>query len=122
MFCDIGYILDRRVAWNERPELAGQVEELMALLPWKRLDESAVAGSFISRRMQPCQRRVHGGYEYQGTTDQTRMHSEDLDHGKVKRRIGELFNLAYQNYSPSSRIQHAYKLIRLAPKVNNQTP
>lgn len=59
--CDVGYISDKRVSWNERPELARQVEELMALLPWSRLDGPAVAGSFISRRVLPCQRRVHAG-------------------------------------------------------------
>jgi hypothetical protein len=48
MFCDIGYISDKRVAWNERPELAGQVEELMALLSWNHLDGSAMARNFIS--------------------------------------------------------------------------
>jgi hypothetical protein len=83
----------------------------MALLPWNRLDEPAVAGNFISRRVQPSQRRVHAGYEYQGSADQTRMRSEDLDHDKVIRQIGELFNLADQSYSPPSSIQHVYKLI-----------
>jgi hypothetical protein len=39
----------RRVSWNEKPEYAGQVRELMELLPWNRLDRPAVAGSFISR-------------------------------------------------------------------------
>jgi hypothetical protein len=80
------------------------VEELMALLPWNHLDGPTMAGSFISRRVQPCQRRVHTGYEYQGSADQTRMRSEDLDRDKVVRRIGELFNLADQSYSPPSRI------------------
>jgi hypothetical protein len=47
------------------------------------------------------------------------MRSEDLDHGEVVRRIGELFNLADQSYSHPSKIQRAYKLIRPAPKVNN---
>jgi hypothetical protein len=51
-----------------------------------------------------------------------RMWPGDLDHDEVKRWIGELFNLADQSYSPPSRIQHAYKLIRPAPKVNNHTP
>jgi hypothetical protein len=97
--CDVRYILEKRVAWNERPELAGQVEELMALLPWNRLDGPAVAGNFISRHVQPCQRRVHAGYGYQGSADQTRMRSEDLHHDEVVRWIGELFNLAYQSYS-----------------------
>jgi hypothetical protein len=83
----------------------------MTLLSWNRLDGPAVAGNFISRRVQPCQRRVHAGYEYQGLADQTRMRSEDLDHDEVVRRIGELFNLADQSYSRPSKIQHAYKLI-----------
>jgi hypothetical protein len=65
-FCDIRYIPDKRVAWNDRPELAGQVEELMTLLPWKRLDRLSMTRNFISRRVQPWQRRVHTGYEYQG--------------------------------------------------------
>jgi hypothetical protein len=119
--CDVEYIMDKRVAWNERPKLTGQVEELVALLPWNHLDGPAMAGNFISRRVQPCQRRVHAGYEYQGSADQTRMRSEDLDHDEVIRRIGELFNLADQGYSSPSKIQHAYKLIRPALKVNNQT-
>jgi hypothetical protein len=62
---------------------------------------------------------MHAKYEYQGSVDQTRMRSEDLDHDEVKHWIWDLFNLADQNYSPPSRIQHAYKLIRPAPKVNN---
>jgi hypothetical protein len=98
------YIPDKRVAWNERPELAGQVEELMALLPWNRLDGLAVAENFISRRVQPWQRRVHARYEYQCSADQMRMRLEDLDHDEVIRQIGELFNLADQSYSPPSRI------------------
>jgi hypothetical protein len=48
MFCDVGYIPDKRVAWSERPELAEQVGELMVLLPWNHLDGLAMAGNFIS--------------------------------------------------------------------------
>jgi hypothetical protein len=83
----------------------------MALLSWNRLDGPAMAGNFISRCVQPCQRRVHAGYEYQGSADQMRMRSEDLDYDEVIRQIRELFNLADQNYFPPSRIQHACKLI-----------
>jgi hypothetical protein len=64
ILCDFGYIPEKRVAWNKRPELTVQVEELMALLPWNQLDGVVVAGNFLSHRVQPCQRRVHAGYEY----------------------------------------------------------
>jgi hypothetical protein len=30
--CDIGYIPEKRVSWNEKSEYAGQVRELMELL------------------------------------------------------------------------------------------
>jgi hypothetical protein len=93
----------------------------MALLPWNHLDRPTMVGNFISRRVQPCQRWVHAGYEYQGSIDQMRMQSEDLDHDEAVRWIGELFDLADQSYSPPSRIQHAYKLIRPTPKVINQS-
>jgi hypothetical protein len=84
MFYDVEYIPDKRVSWNDQPELDGQVKELMALLPWNRLDGPAVARSFISRWVQPCRRRVHARYEYQGSANQTRMRSEVLDPDKVK--------------------------------------
>jgi hypothetical protein len=67
--CDVGYISEKRVSWNEKPEYVGQVRELMELLPWNRLDGPAVARSFISRRVQPCQKRVHADYEYQGSAN-----------------------------------------------------
>jgi hypothetical protein len=93
------------------------VRELMELLSWNRLDGPAVAGSFISRRVQPCQKRVHAGYKYQGSTDQTRMRLNRLHEDEIKRRIAGLFNLADSSFHPLSVIMHAYKLIRLAPKV-----
>jgi hypothetical protein len=83
----------------------------MELLPWNRLDGLAVAGSFISRRVQPCQKRVHTGYEYQGSADRTIMRLKRLHEDKIKRRIAELFNLANPSYHPLSVIVHAYKLI-----------
>jgi hypothetical protein len=53
-FCDVGYIPEKRVSWNEKPEYAGQVREFMELLPWNRLDGPAVTGSFISQQVQLC--------------------------------------------------------------------
>jgi hypothetical protein len=90
----------------------------MELLPWNHLHGPAVAESFISRRVQPCQKRVHAGYECQGSADQTRMRPNRLHEDEIKRRIVELFNLADPSYHPLSVIVHAYKLIRLAPKVS----
>jgi hypothetical protein len=90
----------------------------MELPPWTRLDGPAIAGSFISRRVQPCQKRVHAGYEYQGSADQTRMRLNQLHEDENKRRIAELFSLADPSYHPLSVIMHTYKLIRPAPKVS----
>jgi hypothetical protein len=115
--CDVGYILEKRVSWNEKSEYARQVRELMELLPWTHLDRLAIAGSFVSRRVQPCQKRVHAIYEYQGSADQTKMRPNRLHDDEIKRRIADLFSLTYLSYHPLSVIVHAYKLIRPAPKV-----
>ena len=34
MFCDIGYIPEKRVSWTDRPEYTSQVSELMTLINW----------------------------------------------------------------------------------------
>ena len=78
-----------------------------------------MVGSFISRRIQPCQRRVYPGYEYQGSTDPTRTRQEALDKIEVRARIGELFNLADPNYVRLIDIEHAFKLARPPPKVTH---
>ena len=94
--------IDSRNIWND---------------PVEKLDGPSVVGSFISRRIQPCQRRVHPGYEYQGCADPTRTRQRALDKIEVKARISELFNLADPNYARLSDIEHAFKLARPPPKV-----
>ena len=79
-------------------------------MPWSKLDGPSVVGNFISRRVQPCQKRVHSAYEYQGRVDPTRMRSEDLTPAEVREAIAELFNLADANYAPISVIERAFKL------------
>jgi hypothetical protein len=48
---DVSYIPEKRISWNKKLEYAGQVRELMELLPWTHLDEPVIAKSFISRRV-----------------------------------------------------------------------
>ena len=110
----------RRVSWTDRPEYTRQVEELMNLIEWSRLDGPGVVGYFLSRRVQPCQRRVHPGYEYQGSQDMTRMLKENPEKTEVHRRISELFNLTDSSFVRSDDRMHVYKLARPAPKVSNQ--
>jgi len=78
-FCDVGYIPKKRVSWTDWPEYTGQVSELMNLIDWSRLDGLGVVGNFLSRRVMPCQRRVHSAYEYHGSQDLTRMHRDNLE-------------------------------------------
>jgi len=53
-FCDVGYILEKRVNWIDRPEYTGQVSELMGLIDWSRLDGPGVVRNFLARRVMPC--------------------------------------------------------------------
>ena len=62
--CDAGYIPEKRATWSELLEDLRQVEEIVRLILWSKLDGPSVVGNFISRRMQPSQKRVHPGYEY----------------------------------------------------------
>jgi len=118
-FCNIGYVPEKRVSWTDRPEYSGQVEELMNLIEWSRLDGTGVVSNFLSQRVQPCQRRVHQSFEYQGSHDTTRMHKDSLEKPEIQHRINELVNLADNNFVRSDNRMHAYKLGRPAPKVRN---
>ena len=45
-----------------------------------------VVFSFISRRIQPLQRRKHPAFRYEGTKDPTRLSPEAIAHSKAVRR------------------------------------
>ena len=122
VLCDVGYILKKQTSWSELLEDLSQVEEIVKLISWLKLDGPSVVGNFISRRVQPCQKSVHPGYEYQGRVDLTRMRPEELTPAKVKAAIIELFNLADMNYRRLSVIEHAFKLARPPPEVTNRLP
>jgi hypothetical protein len=116
-FCDVGYILEKRVSWTDRPQFAGQVEDLMKLIDWSRLDGPGVVGNFICRRVMPCQKRVHSAYEYAGSQDPTRMSPEVLEKAEVQQLLNELFNFVDDSFVRSGDRMEAFKLGRLAPKV-----
>jgi len=117
-FCDVGYILEKRVRWTDRPEFTGQVADLMSLIDWSRLDRPGVVGNFIVRRVMPCQRTVHSAYEYAGSHDPTTMSPDGLEKAEVQQLMNELFNLTDDNFVRSSDRMHAFKQGRPAPKVN----
>jgi len=50
-FYDVGYLLEKRVSWTDRPECTGQVEELMNLIQWSCLVGPSVVENFLSRRV-----------------------------------------------------------------------
>ena len=114
----MGLIPEKKNSWTEKPDHLEQISELLEMIPWKKLDGPSVVGNFISRRIQPCQRRVLPSYEYQGSSDPTGTRQEALGKADIKARIGELFNLADPNYVRLSDIEHAFKLARPPPKVN----
>jgi len=120
-FYDVGYIPEKRVSWTDRPEFAGQVEDLIKLIDWSRLDGLGVVGNFFCRRVMPCQKRVHSVYEYAGSQDPTRMSPEVLEKAEVQQLLNELFNLADGSFVRSSDRVQAFKLGRPAPKVTLQT-
>jgi len=117
MFCDVGYIPEKRVSWTNRPEFDSQVADLMKLIDWSRLDGLGVVGNFMCRPVMPCQKRVHSAYEYAGSVDPTRMRSEVLEKAEVQHLLNELFNFADGGFVRGSDRVQAFKLGRPAPKV-----
>jgi len=117
----VGYIPEKRVSWTHRPEFVGQVEDLMKLIDWSRLDGLGVVGNFICHRVKPCQKRVHSAYEYTGSQDPTRMSPEVLEKAEVQQLLNELFNFADNSFVRSGDRVQAFKLGRLAPKVMSLT-
>ena len=83
---------------------------MMTLIDWSWLDGPGVVGNFLSRRVMPCQRRVHSAYEYAGSQDPTRMHRDSSEKSEIQRRINELFNLADNSFVRSDDGMHAFKL------------
>jgi len=120
-FCDVGYIPEKRVSWTDRPAFASQVEDLMKLIDWSRLDGLGVVGNFVCRRVMPCQKRVHSAYEYAGSQEPTRMSPEVLEKAEVQQLLNELFNFADGSFVRSSDRVQAFKLGRPAPKVMLRT-
>ena len=115
----MGFIPKKKNSWSEKPENLEQIAELLRMIPWRKLDGPSVVGNFVSQRIQPCQKRVHPGFEYQGSADPTRTRKEALDKIEVKARIGELFNLADPNYVRLNDIEHTFNLARPPSKVND---
>jgi hypothetical protein len=46
-FYDVGYVAEKRVSWTDRPKYTGQVEELMRLIDWSRLDGPGMVIHFL---------------------------------------------------------------------------
>ena len=46
-----------------------------------------VVASFIRRRIQPLQERIHYGFEYTGPEDPARVTADELTEGEVLERI-----------------------------------
>ncbi|XP_021317668.1 GRIP1-associated protein 1-like [Sorghum bicolor] len=118
-FYDVGYVPEKRVSWTDRPEYTGQVEELMRLIDWSRLDGPGMVSHFLRRGVMPCQRRVHSAYECHGSQDSTKMHRDNLEKLEIQRRINKLFNVADNIFMRSDNRMHAYKLGQPAPKCGD---
>ena len=44
----MGYIPEKRTSWLEKPEHLEQILEIFGMIPWKKLDDPSMVGSFIS--------------------------------------------------------------------------
>ena len=68
-----------------------QVRELLRLIKGVKMNDGLVAASFIVRRVQPCKKRAHVGFDFKGDTDGTRVSTGWLTKDEVLERDAELF-------------------------------
>lgn len=61
------------------------------MLKEKGLTGVGIAFSFMKRRIQPLQERVHLGFEYEGINDPSRMAPEDISDETVLMRLSRMF-------------------------------
>jgi hypothetical protein len=117
-YCDVSLVLEKTDSWKELPQNTIQIEAIMQLVPWSRLDGPRVVGNFISHRIQPCQARIHTTYEYKGLMDPTRMRNEDLEPKEVKMTVRDLFNQKDPSFRKLTVIETVFKLTRPPPLVS----
>jgi hypothetical protein len=117
-YCDVSLVLEKTDSWKELPQNTIQIEAIMQLIPWSRLDGPSVVRNFISHQIQSCQARIHATYEYQGCMDPTKIRNEDLEPKEVKMRVRDLFNLKDPSFRKLTVIELVFKLTRPPPLVS----
>ena len=73
----------------------GQVTTLLGALA--RLKKNGVTGdtvvySFLSRRVQPLQRRLHPGFRFEGREDPSRFSPDPIHQSELWRRCGKVLD------------------------------
>jgi hypothetical protein len=78
-----------RTNWSSAGPGGKQVECILRTIEIfknKGVTSDHVVFSFVSRRIQPLQRRKHPAFRYEGTKDPTRLSPEAMAHSEVVRR------------------------------------
>ena len=80
---------------RESAEAVPLLSRVRALLETTGKEVSGVhlIATFVKRRVQPLQARVHPLFEYAGATDPTRAHAEELGVGELEARVCALTTL-----------------------------
>ena len=71
---------------TETDELMSQVEALR-MTEGKQVSGLHLISTFIRRRIQPLQARVHGMWMYSGSSDPTRTRGDELSRDELETRI-----------------------------------
>jgi len=49
--CDVVFFPEKKNSWSKKPEHLEHIQELLGMIPWRKLDGPSVVGNFISRRI-----------------------------------------------------------------------
>ena len=90
-----GVIVSKKRSWSHQPnkwesaEAAPLLSRVRALLETTSKEVSGVhlIATFVKRRVQALQARVHPLFEYAGAMDPTRAYAEELSAGELEARV-----------------------------------
>lgn len=105
--CDVTQIPVYNTRWSDRPSLAEmtQVNELIAMVDFSKMNGVLVASTFVIHRIQPLRERVNFMFEYQGKEDPSEERKESLEKSEVTNRLSKIFENFARNSFPRDPVK-----------------
>ena len=109
-----------KLSGPEEAEVNELMKHVMALQSTvgEEVSEVQIIRTFIRRRVQPLQARVHAMWQYTGASDPTRTHNEELSTNELQKSVRALTTLTTEDVFLGEPPIAPYGESKKLPKVN----